>query len=291
MIRTYAVLILLAIVAVAISLFVFTVSETERALVLAFGKIHRADYEPGLHFKNPLYTVHKFDKRILTLDTRPDRALTSEKKNVIVDSFVKWRIDDTAEFFKSTGGDERRALSLLSQFVKKGVLDSIGKRTVSEVISGERAALMAEVKQQAGQAANELGIEVVDVRVKKVEIPPDVNNSVYQRMEKERATVAQTFRSEGEELAKGIRADAERQREELLADAYSESQRVRGEGDAVAAETYAGAFGKNSEFYTLYRSLNAYRRSFANRSDILILKPDSEFFRYFNNPLGDEYKR
>jgi len=284
MIRTYAVVILLAVVAVVVSLFAFTVSETERALVLAFGKIHRADYEPGLHFKNPVYSVHKFDARILTLDTRPDRALTSEKKNVIVDSFVKWRIRDTAEFFKKTGGDERRALALLSQFVKKGVLDSIGRRTVTEVISGERAQLMAEVKQGASEAANELGIEVVDVRIKKVEFPPDVNNSVYQRMEKERATVAKTFRSEGEELAKGIRADAERQREEILADAYSESQRVRGEGDAVAAATYAGAYGKDSEFYTLYRSLNAYTRAFSNRSDVLILKPDSEFFRYFNDP-------
>jgi membrane protease subunit HflC len=288
MIRTYAVVILLAIAAVVVSLFAFTVSETERALVLAFGKIHRADYEPGLHFKNPVYNVHKFDARILTLDTRPDRALTSEKKNVIVDSFVKWRIRDTAEFFKKTGGDERRALALLSQFVKKGVLDSIGRRTVQEVISGERAALMAEVKQQAGEAATELGIEVVDVRIKKVEFPPDVNNSVYQRMEKERATVAKTFRSEGEELAKGIRADAERQREEILADAYSESQRVRGEGDAVAARTYADAFGKNREFFTLYRSLNAYSRAFSNREDVLILKPDSEFFRYFNDPLGNQ---
>jgi membrane protease subunit HflC len=159
---------------------------------------------------------------------------------------------------------------------------------VQEVISGERAALMAEVKQQAGEAATELGIEVVDVRIKKVEFPPDVNNSVYQRMEKERATVAKTFRSEGEELAKGIRADAERQREEILADAYSESQRVRGEGDAVAARTYADAFGKNREFFTLYRSLNAYSRAFSNREDVLILKPDSEFFRYFNDPLGNQ---
>ncbi len=205
---------------------------------------------------------------------------------MVVDSFVKWRIRDTAEFFKKTGGDERRALTLLSQFVKKGVLDSIGKRTVQEVISGERAALMGEVRQRAGEAANELGIEIVDVRVKRVEFPPDVNNSVYQRMEKERATVAKTFRSEGEELAKGIRADAERQREEILADAYSESQRIRGEGDAVAADTYARAYGRNQGFYTLYRSLNAYRRTFSNRNDVLILQPDSEFFRYFNTPLG-----
>ena len=286
--RLYASLILAAVVVVVISLTTFTVSETERALVLAFGKIHRSDYEPGLHFKNPLYSVGKFEKRLLTLDTRPDRALTSEKKNVIVDSFVKWRIFDTEEYYKKTGGDERRALTLLEQFVKKGVLDAIGKRTVKEVISGERTALMKEVNEQAGAAARELGIEIVDVRVKRVEFPSDVNESVYRRMEKERATVAKTFRSEGQELAKGISADAERQREEILADAYSEAQRIRGEGDAAAADIYAKAYGRNPEFYSLYRSLNAYRATFSASNDVLILKPDSEFFRYFKSPSGGE---
>ncbi len=287
MTRLYSLLILAVVAVVVISLTTFTVRETERALVLAFGKIHRADYEPGLHFKNPIYSVLKFDRRILTLDTRPERALTSEKKNVIVDSFVKWRIADTSEFYKKTGGDERRALTLLSQFVKKSVFDAFGKRTVQEVISGERTELMREVNLLAGRAAKELGIEIIDVRVKKVEFPSDVNDSVYRRMEKERATVAKTFRSEGEELAKGIRADAERQREEILAGAYSEAQQISGEGDAVAADVYARAYGQNPEFYTLYRSLNAYRQTFTGQNDLLILEPDSEFFRYFKNPAPE----
>lgn len=287
--RAYAILIAFAVAAVLVVSATFTVQETERALMTALGEIKRSDYQPGLHFKVPFYNnVHTFDARVLTLDTRPQRALTSEKKNVVVDSFVKWRILDVEAYFTRTGGDDRNARALLSQFLNKGVLDAFGRRTVQEVISGERAALMLEIRNQAAGPVEELGIEVVDVRVKKVEFPSDVNDSVYRRMEKERATVAKTFRSEGDELAKGIRADADRQREEILADAYSDAQRIRGEGDAVAAGLYASAYSQDAEFYNLYRRLTAYRSAFRSRDDVLILKPDSEFFRYFNDPTGNE---
>ncbi|MDQ7016537.1 MAG: protease modulator HflC [Gammaproteobacteria bacterium] len=279
--------VLLALAVMLLSSATFVVKETEVAIKLALGKIVRSDYEPGLHFKFPLYhNVHKFDSRILTLDARPERVLTSEKKNLIVDSFVKWRITDVERFFKATGGDERRALNLLAQFIKKGLLDEFGKRTIQEVISGERAEIMKRVQKEAGEQAVDLGITVVDVRVKRVDLPSEVSNSVFRRMEKERETVAKSFRSRGEEQAKGIRSDAERQQEEILAESYSESQQIRGEGDAEASNIYANAFGKDREFYNLYRSLNAYKSVFSGGNDMMLLKPDSKFFRYFNDPNG-----
>ena len=286
--RTYFVLILVAVIALVVSSATFTVHEKQRAIKLALGEITDIDFTPGLYFKIPFYnTVHKFDSRILTLDARPERVLTSEKKNVIVDSFVKWRIGEVERYFRATGGDERRALALLSQFVRKSVLDAFGKRTVQEVISGERAALMKEVHEKVQIEATDLGIEIIDVRVKKVELPDDVSDSVFSRMEKERATVAKAFRSRGEEQAKGIRADAERQREEILAEAYSEAQQIRGEGDATATDIYARAYTLDAEFYRLSRSLNAYRNTIGGSGDLLVIKPDSEFFRYFNNSSGN----
>ncbi len=286
--RIYFVLILVAVIALAVSSATFTVHEKQRAIKLALGEITDIDFIPGLYFKVPFYnTVHKFDSRILTLDARPERVLTSEKKNVIVDSFVKWRIGEVERYFRATGGDERRALSLLSQFVRKSVLDAFGKRTVHEVISGERAALMKEVHEKVQIEATDLGIEIIDVRVKKVELPDDVSDSVFSRMEKERATVAKAFRSRGDEQAKGIRADAERQREEILAEAYSEAQQIRGEGDATATDIYARAYTLDAEFYRLSRSLNAYRNTIGGSGDLLVIKPDSEFFRYFNNSSGN----
>ena len=249
---------------------------------LFLGEIVETEYNAGLHFKWPFVnTVHKFENRILTIDAPPERVLTSEKKNVMVDSFVKWRIADVKQYFKATGGDLRRAQQLLAQFIKKGTLDAFGKRTVKEVISGERLALMQEVSVATNVQAERLGIEIVDVRVKKVELPSDVSESVFQRMEKERATVAKQFRSRGEEKAKGIRADADRQRAEILAEAYKESQQIRGEGDATAAEVYAKAYGKDPEFYRMYRSLNAYKSTFDGKNDVLLLKPDSQFFEFF----------
>ena len=261
----------------------FVVDERERAIKLLLGEIDETEYQPGLHFKWPFVnTIYKFDSRILTLDAPPELVLTSEKKNVLVDSFIKWRIVNTAEYFKSTGGDQRRARSLLAPIVKKEVLDAFGKRTMQDVIAGEREAVMQEIATATNQQTAALGVEVIDVRVKKVELPDDVSDSVYRRMEKERATVAKAFRSRGEEAAKGITADADRQVAEVLSEAYKTSQEIRGEGDASAAEVYANAYGKDPEFYGMYRSLNAYKTTFSGKNDVLLIKPDSQFFKYFN---------
>lgn len=265
----------------------FTVGEREKAIRLALGNIDRSDFEPGLHFRLPIYhRVFKFDSRILTLDAEPERVLTSEKKNVVVDAFAKWRISDVTKFFLATNGDERSATTRLGQFMRKGVLDAFGQRTVEEVVSGERAELMVEIQGNVNERAQDLGIEVVDVRVKRVELPSDVSDSVFSRMEKERATVAKAFRSRGEETAKGIRADADRQRAEIIAEANREAEQIRGEGDAQAAQTYAAAYNQDSEFFRLSRSLRAYEKVFQGKSDVLLLKPDSEFFRYFNEIPG-----
>ncbi len=268
---------------------VFIVGEREKAIKLALGEISETEYTPGLHFRVPIYnTIHKFDSRVLTLDAPPERVLTSEKKNLIVDSFVKWRIGDVERFFLATGGDERNATTRLAQFIRKGVLDAFGQRTVEEVVSGQRAALMIEVKENANIRAKDLGVEIVDVRVKRVDLPNDVSDSVFSRMEKERATVAKAFRSRGREAAKGISADADRQRAEIIAEAYRESEEIRGEGDAQAAQTYAEAFNQDQEFFRLSRSLKAYRKTFNGKNDILLLKPDSDFFKYFNDALAGE---
>ncbi|MEM9601656.1 MAG: protease modulator HflC [Pseudomonadota bacterium] len=272
-----------AIVVAVLATCTFTVRENEKAIKLVLGEIARSDYKPGLHFKIPFVnTVHTFDARLLTLDVQPERVLTSEKKNVIVDSFMKWRIGDVEAYYTKTGGDERRANTLLSQVVRKATLDAFGLRTVQEVLAGERGTVMLAVRDAANQRANELGIEVTDVRVKKVEFPDDVSDSVFNRMIKERDTVAKQFRSSGQEQAKGIRADADRQREEILARAYSESEVIRGEGDAQAAAIYANAFGEDAEFYSFTRSLEAYKQSFSGQGNVMVLEPDSNFFRYFD---------
>lgn len=262
----------------------FVVDERQQAIKLFLGEIEEKQYGPGLHFKWPLAnTIHKFDARILNIDAEPGTVLTSEKKRVIVDSFIKWRISRPTEYFKATGGDLRRAELILSQFLSKGIKDAIGKRTITDVIYGERLAIMREVAVAADkQAAESLGIEILDVRIKKVELPDEVRQSVYSRMEQEREKVARDFRSKGRETAAGIRADADRQRSILLAEAYNESQQIRGTADAEAAEVYAKAYGKDPEFYGLYRSLNAYKTTFKGASDVLLIKPDSQFFKYFN---------
>ncbi len=261
----------------------FVVDERERAIKLFLGEIEEKQYDAGLHWKWPFFnTIHKFDSRIMNIDANPERVLTSEKKNVMVDSFVKWRIESPRQYFKATGGDNRNAERLLSQFINKGVKDAIGKRTMKDVISGERLEIMQEVAVATNVQAAPLGVEIVDVRVKKVELPEDVSDSVYRRMTQERAKVAKDFRSKGQEKAKGIVADAERQRSELLAEAYNESQQIRGKADAEAAEIYAKAYGRDPEFYSLYRSLNAYKTTFSGKNDVLLIKPDSQFFKYFN---------
>ncbi len=285
-------LIVAALLLLLFSSMVFIVDERERAIKLFLGEITESEYEPGLHFKVPLLeTVYKFDRRILTLDVQPERVLTNEKKNVIVDSFIKWKISDTGTFYKSLGGVESRANSRLTQFVREGVKDAFGQRTIREVVSSARSTLREEIQASVDQQAERLGIDIIDVRIKKVELPDDVRESVYQRMEKDRAKIAREIRSEGEESAKKIRASADRVREELLANAYATAEQTRGTGDAESARIYAEAFTQDPEFYSLYRSLSAYRSAFSGSGDVLLLKPDSEFFQYFNGPQSSIAKQ
>ena len=266
---------------------VFTVDERQKAILFQFGEIIKSDFEPGIHFKIPfINNVRKFDSRILTIDQKPERFLTSEKKDLIVDSYVKWRIIDVVQYYKTTQGDELVAGRLLYENINNGLRNEFGKRTIQEVISGDRTQIMNLMTEQASERASTLGIEVVDVRVKKVDYPERVSNSVYLRMRAEREREARDFRSKGHEASERIQADADRQRSVLLAEAYRDSEIVRGEGDARATEIYAEAFGKNEEFYKFYRSLTAYQNTFSNTGDVILLEPDSEFFRYFKNPTG-----
>jgi len=266
---------------------VFTVSEWERAILFRLGEIVRDDYKPGLHFKIPfINNVRKFDGRIQTLDAEPERFLTSEKKNVIVDSFVKWRIADVGRYYTAVRGDVLQANLRLDQIIKDGLRGEFGKRTLKETVSGDRAQIMDILTASANPAANEIGIEVVDVRIKRVDLPPDVSNSVFRRMQAERERVARDFRSRGAEAAERIRADADRQRTVTIAEAYRDSEQTRGEGDARAADIFARAYGRDRDFFALYRSLNAYRNVFNSQDDVLILEPDSDFFRYFREQQG-----
>ncbi|MBT3196319.1 MAG: protease modulator HflC [Gammaproteobacteria bacterium] len=272
-----------ALALVVLSMSAFIVDERELAIKFRLGKIAEVDYPPGLHFQIPLVNnVRKFDKRIQTLDADPERYLTLEKKNVQVDSFVKWRIGNVETFFKSVGGDIWVANQRLSQVVKDGLRGEFGKRSVQEVISGERDEIMAAITEIAARQAMDFGIDVVDVRIKRVDLPQEVSNSVFRRMEAERDRIAKEFRSEGHEAAERIRAEADRQRTVIVAEATKKSEEMRGEGDAKASETYANAYGKNPEFYAFYRSLSAYETTFQNQGDLLVLEPDSEFFQYFN---------
>ena len=265
----------------------YVVHERELAIKFKLGEIVETVNEPGLNWKIPLINnVRKFDSRVLTLDTPSERFLTSEKKNVIVDSFVKWRIFNPRDYYTSTQGDERIAVSRIVSILNNEMKGQFGSKTISEVISGERSAIMQAVNENAGKKTRDMGIELVDVRIKKVELPANVSNSVFLRMIKERATVAKAFRSAGEEQAKGIRANADRQRTEVLAEAYRKSEEIRGDGDATAAKTYAEAFGADKEFYSFTRSLTAYKNSFKNSSDILVLNPESEFFKFFKGSAG-----
>jgi modulator of FtsH protease HflC len=277
-------------IAVVIWLSTYMVHERELAIKFKLGEIVDTVKEPGIYFKIPfINNIRKFDSRVLTLDTPPERYLTSEKKNVIVDSYVKWRISNPRDYYTSTqGGDEQRAVSRIISILNDEMKGQFGSKTIKEVISGERSAIMQAVNENAGAKTTDLGVELVDVRIKKVELPPDVSDSVYERMKKERLTVAKAFRSAGEEQAKGIRANADRQRTEILAEAYRKSEQIRGDGDALAAKIYADAYGKDKEFYSFHRSLNAYRNSFSNDSDMMVLNPDSDFFRYFKEATGKQ---
>ncbi len=282
------ILIPLIIIAVVVYSSIFTVNQWEQALVFKFREIHRSDDKPGLHFMVPLVNVaQKFEKRLLNLDQEPQRFLTVEKKDVIVDYYAKWRITDIDIFYTATRGDVLYANGLLGQRINRALRDEFGARTVQEVVAGERTQILNVVTASTSNLPQELGVTVVDVRTKRIDLPTEVSNSVYKRMRAERNRVAKDFRARGSEAAERIRANADREREIILADAYRDAEIIRGEGDARATETYATAYTKDEEFYSLYRSLNAYKNSFSNSNDVLLLEPTSDFFRYFNNAKGE----
>ena len=261
---------------------VFTVTETEKAIKFKFGEIVQSDYQPGLHFKLPfINNVKKFDARILTLDSAPERFLTSEKKNVIVDSFVKWRIGNVETFYTSVAGDAYQANIRLDQIIKDAFRSEFSKRDIKQLVSTDRSAVREALIENTAKAAAQLGIDIVDVQVKRIDLPSEVSHSVYSRMEAERARVAREFRSQGAEAAERVRADADKQKEIILADAYRDSEIMKGQGDAKAAEIYANAYGKNIEFYAFYRSMAAYKETFTKSANIMVTEPDSEFFKYF----------
>jgi len=275
--------------AVLASASMFTVDQRQHAIVFQFEEVKDVVTTPGLHFKWPLIQrVRSFDMRILTFDdAEPLRFITSEKKPVLVDSFVKWRIIDVKQYFVSVQGDELRAATRLKQTISGGLQNEFNKRTVHEVVSGERDKIMEEVREKADQELRrDLGVELVDVRLKRVDLPQEVSESVYRRMEAERKRIANELRSTGSAEGERIRADADRQREVVLAEAYRDAQRVKGDGDAKSASIYAQAFSQNPEFYSFYRSMEAYRSSFRGKNDLLLIEPNSDFFRYLKDATG-----
>jgi membrane protease subunit HflC len=281
--KKLGIVVLVALTVVGVYLSAFTVKQWELAIKLRLGEIVDADYKPGLHWMLPIVNnVKIFDGRIQTLDARPERFLTIEKKDVIVDSFVKWRIANVGQYYRSTGGNSIRTSSLLSERINTSLRDEFGKRTIVEVVSGERAEIMALLTKDADEKANELGVEVIDVRIKRIDLPSEVSGSVYERMRAERERVARDLRAKGDEAAERITAEADRQRTVILANAFKKAETLRGEGDAKAAAVYAKAYETNSEFYAFYRSLSAYRSVFSNSGNMMVIKPDSEFFKYFN---------
>ena len=264
---------------------IYIVDQRQRAIVFQLGEVVSVRTEPGLYFKIPMVqNVRFFDSRILTMDAEePDRFITSEKKNVLVDLFVKWRIIDVKQYYISVRGDETLARVRLAQTVNSSLRDEFGNRTVHEVVSGQRDKIMEIMRQKADSDARKIGVEVVDVRLKRVDLPQEVSESVYRRMEAERKRVANELRSTGFAESEKIRSNADRQREVILAKAYRDAQKTKGEGDAQATKIYAEAFQKNPEFYSFYRSLEAYKQSFQNKSDMMVLEPNSEFFKYLKN--------
>jgi membrane protease subunit HflC len=281
-----SILVGLALVLVVLSASIFTVDQRQNALVFQLGEVVSVKTEPGLYFKLPLVqNVRYFDTRILTLDSAdPERFITSEKKNVLVDSFIKWRVIDAKQFYVSVGGDETRAQIRLNQTVNDGLRAEFGKRTINDVVSGSRDEIMNIIREKADQDARKIGVQVVDVRIKRVDLPESVSENVYRRMEAERKQVANELRSTGAAEAEKIKADADKQKEVIVAEAYRDAQRVKGEGDAKAANVYAAAYGKNPEFYAFYRSMQAYRESFKSKNDVMVLDPSADFFKYMKNP-------
>ena len=265
---------------------VFVISETQRGVLLRFGEVVKTDLTPGLHFKTPFVnSVRKFDGRILTVDSTPERYFTQEQKQLIVDSYAKFRVVDTAKYYTATSGEEFRAAALLSQRINDDLRNQVAGRSVQEVVSGERDQLMEAVKARLNETVlTELGVEVIDVRVKKIDLPNEVSQSVYRRMNAEREKEARELRSEGKEIAEGMRAEADRKVTVIEAEAIRDAEIIRGDGDATATRIYADSFNRDPEFYAFTRSLNAYQQTFANGSDIMLLQPDSQFFQYLRDP-------
>ncbi len=263
----------------------FFVDERDHAVVFQLGQIRGTEYEPGLHWKLPvIQSVRYFDRRILSLDRPAERFLTSEKKNVQVDFFVKWRIRDVGRYYRATGGIEATAQDRLEDIINRGLRNEFGTRTIKEAVSGERREIVDALQMSAAERVEELGIELVDVRVKRIDLPDTVSESVYDRMRAERLRVAADLRARGAEAAEGIRAESDRERAVILANAYRQAEETRGAGDAKSAEIYAEAFGRNEEFYRFYRSLEVYRNALSGSGDVLVLEPDSELFKFFKQP-------
>jgi modulator of FtsH protease HflC len=279
---------LLIVIALLASSTLYTVDQRQNAIVFQLGEVKEVVTKPGLHFKWPLLqNVRLFDMRILTFDdAEPLRFLTQGNRPVLVDSFVKWRVADVRQYYISVRGEELNAQTRIKQTVSGTLRDEFGARGLHEVVSGEREQIMSRVRSKTEQDLQRIGVEIIDVRLKRVDLPPDVSESVYRRMEAERKRIANESRSTGAAEAEKIRADAERQREVILAEAYRDAQRVRGEGDARSAALYAAAFNQNPEFYSFYRSMEAYRQSFRGRSDVMVLEPNSDFLRYFRDSMG-----
>jgi membrane protease subunit HflC len=267
----------------------FVVKETERGVLLRFGEVVNPDLKPGLHVKIPFVNnVRRFDGRVLTVDSTPERFFTQEQKALIVDSYAKFRVVDTAKYYTATNGEEARAAALLSQRINDGLRNQVAIRSIQEVVSGQRDELMEAINRELDVVArSELGVEMIDVRVKQIDLPADVSESVYRRMNADREKEAREHRAQGQELAEGIRAAADRQVTVIEANAYRDAQQIRGEGDAEATRIYAEAFGQDPEFYAFTRSLQAYRDSFQSDGDIILVKPDSEFFRYLKDTRGE----
>ncbi len=279
-------LVVLLIALVVLSSSMYTVDQRQNALVFQLGEVVSVKKKPGLYFKLPMVqNVRYFDTRILTLDAGdPERFITSEKKNVLVDSFIKWRVIDARQYYVSVGGDEARAEIRLNQTVNDGLRAEFGKRTVNDVVSGRREEIMKIIRAKADQDARTIGVQVVDVRIKRVDLPETVSENVYGRMQAERKQVANELRSTGAAEAEKIKADADKQKDVIVAEAYRDAQSVKGLGDAKASALYAAAYGKNAEFYAFYRSMQAYRESFKSKSDVMVLDPSADFFKYMKNP-------
>ncbi len=266
---------------------VFTVNEKELAIVFQFGKIQESSYLPGLHFKKPFVNnVLKFDKRIQTFDAKPEDYLTEEKKILVVDSFIQWKIDDVKSFYVSMNGNMEIAQERIATIVKEGLRNEFGRRNMYDVISGERHIIMDDINKSANKSVKAFGVQIIDVRIKRIEFPPKVSNKIFRRMETERTRIAKELRAEGNESAAKITSEADRRVTILKAEAFKKAETMRGEGDAKASDIYAQAYSQDKEFYTFYRSLNAYQNTFGSASDIMVIDPDSNFFDYFKNNKG-----